>query len=141
MTRWLNGLQPWGIFFLRLVLGTAMVYHGWSKVIPAGGPFHHNATAALDHFSHYIVSLGLPPWMGYLSALTEFVGGILVLVGLFTRFAAFMIAGNLIVALLYVNIHHGYAGSEYTLALLAMAFLLMLAGAGKLALDRKIGFV
>ena len=141
MTRWLNGLQPWGIFIVRLVLGVAMVYHGWPKVIPPGGPFHHHATTALDHYSHYVTTLGLPRWLGYVSALTEFVGGILIVLGLFTRFAAFMITLNMVVALFYVDIHLGYTGSEYSLALLAMAFLLMLTGAGKLALDRRIGFI
>src|SRR5690242_2638625 len=87
----LNRLQPWGAFFLRLVLGAAMIYHGYSKVVPAGGFHGGNAFAALEHHSRYVASLGLPYWMGIVSALTEFVGGILVLLGLLTRFAAILI--------------------------------------------------
>jgi putative oxidoreductase len=68
------------------------------------------------------------------------VGGVLVLLGLLTRFAAFMIACNMLVALVMVNRHHGYAGSEYPLALLVIAIMLLFYGAGTLALDRKIGF-
>lgn len=44
------------------------------------------------------------------------------------------------VAIVAVNIHDGYSGSEYSLALAAIAILLLLAGPGKAALDRKIGF-
>jgi putative oxidoreductase len=137
MTSSLNHLQPWGAFFLRLVLGTAMIYHGYSKVIPAHGG---NLFAALEHHSRFVASLGLPAWLGIVSALTEFLGGILVLLGLFTRFAAFLITINMLVAVVMVNRHHGYAGSEYSLALLVIALMLFFYGSGSCALDRKLGF-
>lgn len=141
MTRWLNGMQPWGIFLVRIALGVAMMYHGWPKVIPAGGPFHHHPTAAIDHYAHFVASLGLPPWLGYVSALTEFVGGALLILGLFTRFSALLVAINMAFAIIFVDVHHGYVASEYSIALLSMAILLVLTGAGAVALDRKIGFI
>jgi putative oxidoreductase len=140
MSKSLNSLQPWGAFFLRLVLGFAMVYHGYSKVIPAGGFHGGNTLSALDRHSHFVVSLGMPYWLGYVSALTEFFGGILILLGLLTRFAAFLIACNMLVALVTVNRHHGYSGSEYSLALFVIALMILFYGAGSCALDRKIGF-
>jgi putative oxidoreductase len=140
MSKSLNNLQPWGALSLRLVLGTAMIYHGWDKVIPAGGFHGGNAFSALERHSHYVASLGLPYWLGIVSALTEFVGGILILLGLFTRFAAFLIAVNMLVALVMVNRHHGYSGSEYSLALFVIALTLFFYGAGVCALDRKLGF-
>lgn len=141
MTRWLNGMQPWGIFLVRLVLGVAMLYHGWPKVIPVGGPFHHHATTAIDHYTHFVSGLGLPPWLGYVSALTELIGGALLIIGFFTRFAALMVAINMAVALIYVDARRGYVTSEYPIALLSMAILVLLTGAGAVALDRKIGFI
>jgi putative oxidoreductase len=138
MTRWLNSLQPFGAFFLRLVLGTTMVYHGYDKVIPAGG-FHAHALSALQHHSHYVASLGMPYWLGYVSALTEFVGGIFLILGFLTRFASFMVAVNMFFAILLVNRHHGYGGSEYALALFVMAMMLTFCGAGAFALDRRLG--
>ena len=140
MSKSLNNLQPWGAFFLRLVLGIAMLYHGWSKVIPPGGFHGGNAFSAIERHSHYVASLGLPYWLGIVSALTEFIGGSLLLLGLFTRFAAFLVAVNMLVALIMVNRHHGYSGSEYSLALLVIALMLFFYGAGVCALDRKIGF-
>src|SRR5271156_6627878 len=104
MSRWLSGLQPFGALCMRLVLGVAMFVHGWSKV----APLSHDLLSGIDHFAHYVTTLGLPHWLGYISALTEFLGGILLVFGLFTRFAAFMVAGNMLVALLFVNIHQGY---------------------------------
>jgi putative oxidoreductase len=140
MSKSLNNLQPWGAFFLRLVLGTAMIYHGYDKVIPHGGFHGGNTFSALDHHSHFVASLGFPYWLGYVSALTEFIGGILILLGLLTRFAAFLIACNMLVAIVMVNRHHGYSGSEYSLALFVIALMLLFYGAGACALDRKIGF-
>ena len=123
---------------VRIVLGVAMVYHGWSKVVPAGG-LHGNLMAPLDHWAHYVQSLGLPRWLGYVSGLTEFVGGIFLILGLLTRFCALLVTVNLLVAIFCVTIHHGYSGSEYTLALAVMAFLLLVTGPGKAALDRRLG--
>ena len=137
MSKSLNSLQPWGALFLRLVLGIAMVSHGYSKVIPAG--FHGNTFSALQHHSHFVATLGVPYWLGYISALTEFIGGIHLLLGLLARFAAFMVACNMLGAILLVTRHHGYTGSEYPLALLVIALMLLFYGAGTLALDRRMG--
>lgn len=115
-----------------------MLYHGWSKVIPGGG-FHGNLMAPLDHWAHFVEGLGLPRWLGYVSALTEFLGGIFLILGFLTRFCAFMVMLNMLVALFRLNIHKGYSGAEYSISLAAMAFLILLTGAGKAALDRRLG--
>lgn len=138
MTGWLSSLEPWGATLLRLVLGAAMVFHGYAKVIPAHG-LQGSPLSAMEHYSHTIAALGLPAWLGYVSALTEFVGGLFLIVGLLTRFAALMVAGNLFVALFRVDLHKGYAASEYALALAAIAVMLLFTGSGAAALDRRIG--
>lgn len=141
MIRWLNGLQPYGVLLLRLVLGVAMVYNGWEKVVPSGAVTHGSLLRAMDHYSHYIASLGMPYWLGYVSACTEFFGGMFLVVGLLTRFVAFLVAVNMLVALAMVNVRHGYAGSEYSLALFAIAVMLLLAGPGRPSLDRRMGLL
>jgi putative oxidoreductase len=130
MTKWLNSLQPWGALLLRLALGLSMGEHGYQKVVPHG---------ALNHYSHYMVTLGLPYWSGYVSAFTEFAGGILLVLGLLTRLTAALVAINLLVALLLVGIHQGFGTYSYILALAVIAIMLLFYGAGRLALDRKIG--
>jgi putative oxidoreductase len=138
VTRWLNQLQPVGIMLLRIVLGVAMVFHGYSKVVPAGG-LQGDHLSALNHWAHIVQGMGLPRWLGYVSALTEFVGGIFLILGLLTRFCAFLVTVNMLFAIAMVNIHKGYAGAEYSVALAAMAFLVLVAGPGKGALDRRLG--
>ena len=68
---------------MRLVLGIIMVRHGYDKIIPSG---------ALYNFSHMVTRLHLPVWLGYVAAFTEFFGGMLLIIGLLTRFAALMTA-------------------------------------------------
>jgi putative oxidoreductase len=131
MSKWLNSLQPMGALILRLALALSMIVHGYQKVVPHG---------ALNHFAHYVVTLGLPYWLGYVSAYTEFVGGMLLVIGLLTRFAAAMIAINMLVALFTVGIHQGFGSYNYIIALAAIAIMLVVYGAGAMALDRRIGF-
>jgi putative oxidoreductase len=131
MSKWLNSLQPMGALILRLALGLSMTVHGYQKVVPHG---------ALNHYAHYIVTLGIPYWLGYVSAFTEFVGGMLLVIGLLTRFAAALVAINMLVALFAVGIHQGFGIYNYIIALVAIAIMLVSYGAGAMALDRKIGF-
>jgi putative oxidoreductase len=139
MTRWLNSLQPYGVVLLRLVLGAAMIYNSWDKVYPIGGFNGHYTFSPEQHFCHFVASLGLPYWLGYVSVFTEFVGGICLLAGLFIRFFSLLVAINMLVAIATVNRHHGYTGSEYSIALAAIAVMLLLTGPGTMALDRRLG--
>ncbi|HZR57935.1 MAG TPA: DoxX family protein [Terriglobales bacterium] len=131
--RYLDSLQPLALFVLRLVLGVIMIGHGYSKVF--GGLHHH---------VQFVSSLGLPGWLAYLSAAAEFFGGILVIVGLLTRFAALAIAINLSVAIVKVHWHNGLLGNggyQFPLALVAIAFALIFFGAGPIALEALRGGV
>jgi putative oxidoreductase len=125
--RYLDRLQPLALLVMRLALGAVMVGHGYHKVF--GGLHHH---------VQFVSSLGLPGWTAYLSAFTEFFGGLAVLAGLFTRAAAFAICVNLSVAIAKVHFHNGLMGEhgyEFPLALAALAFALIFFGSGPIALD------
>ena len=125
--RYLDRLQPLALLVMRLALGAVMTGHGYHKVF--GGLHHH---------VQFVTSLGLPGWSAYLSAFAEFFGGILVLIGLFTRFAAFAICIDLSVAIAKVHFHNGLMGQngyEFPLALAALAFGLIFLGAGPIAFD------
>jgi putative oxidoreductase len=125
--RYLDRLQPLALFVMRLALGAVMVGHGYQKVF--GGLHHH---------VQFVTSLGLPAWSAYLSAFTEFFGGLLVLIGLFTRIAALGIFIDLSVAILKVHLHKGMMGPggyEFPMALAALAFGLIFLGAGQIAFD------
>lgn len=138
MGRWLSSMEPWGAALLRLVLGAAMAFHGWQKAMPPHG-WHGDVLQGARHFCAFVATLGLPGWLGYVSVGVELFGGVLLVLGAMTRLVAFLVVGNLLVALFGVNLHHGYAGSEYTLALLAMAVMLVFTGGGAASVDQRLG--
>ena len=128
--RYLDRLQPLALIVVRLALGVIMVAHGYHKVF---GGLHHHA--------QFVASLGLPAWLGYVSAFGEFLGGILVLAGFFTRAAAFVLLVDLGVAIWKVHWHNGLTGDhgyEFPLAAAALALALIFFGAGPIALDHVL---
>lgn len=131
--RYLDRLQPLALLIMRLVVGSIMVVHGYHKVF---GGLHHHA--------QIVAALGLPSWLGYVSSFTEFLGGLLMLVGFFTRPAALAICINLSVAIWKVHLHNGLIGSadhpgyEFPLAVAALAFALIFFGAGPIAIDHVL---
>jgi putative oxidoreductase len=131
--RYLDRLQPLALLLMRLALGVIMVVHGSHKIF--GG---------LQHFVQMVHGMGLPSWLGYVCAFTEFLGGLLLLAGFFTRAAAFAICIDLVVAIWKVHLHNGLTGSpdhpgiEFPLAAAALAFALIFFGAGPIALDHVL---
>jgi putative oxidoreductase len=123
----LDRLQPVGLLFLRLALGAIMIAHGWQKI--AG--HMHGIMGMLPH-------LGIPPWMGYLVVAAEFGGGILIVLGFLTRFAAFAILIDMLVAIFKVHLKNGLTGQggfEFPMTCAAIAFALIFFGSGPIGLD------
>ena len=128
--RYLDRLQPLGLLVLRMVLGAIMIAHGYHKVF--GGLAQHMES---------VHRIGFPAWVGYLSAGTEFFGGIFVIAGLLTPLVALAICFEMSVAVIKVHLKNGLVGQggyEFPLALASMAFLLIFTGAGPIALDAII---
>lgn len=125
--RYLDRMQPLALLVMRLVLGAVMLAHGYHKI-----------NGHLHDFAGTVAGLGLPAWLGYVAAFTEFLGGILVILGLLTRAAAFAITIDLAVAITKVHWKHGFVGTggyEFPLAVATIAFGLIFLGAGPIALD------
>ncbi len=61
------------------------------------------------------------------------------IVGLFTRISAALIACVMVVAILKVRLARGFLGGyEFEVALLAIALSLVISGAGRLSVDRDV---
>jgi len=128
--RYLDRLQPLALFVMRLSLGVIMVAHGYQNT------FRH-----LHDHVHLVASLGLPAWLGYVSSFTELLGGLLILVGLFTRPAAFAVCIDLVVAIWKIHWHNGLMaehGYEFPLAIATIAFALIFFGGGQIAIDHVL---
>ncbi|HWR35551.1 MAG TPA: DoxX family protein [Clostridia bacterium] len=125
----LNQVQPVALMVLRVVLGIIMLAHGYGKVF--GGMHKH---------VEFVSSLGMPGWMAYPSAGAEFIGGILLIVGVATRFAALAVLLDMLVAIFKVHLHQGLKGGyEFPLALATIAFMLIFYGGGPISVDWLFG--
>jgi putative oxidoreductase len=126
--RFLDRLQPLALLALRVILGTVMIGHGYGKVFHGG----------LAHHVQLVTSLGLPGWWAYLSAFTEFFGGILLIAGFFTRFVSLAMLIDMAVAIWKIHWKNGMFGKggyELPVTLATIAFALIFLGAGPIAFD------
>jgi len=129
-------LKPVGLLLVRLVVGAVLMGHGYPKLFG-------DTQRYLEGFPQ----MGFPAWAAYVAGTVEFFGGLLLIVGLFTRIAAFFASGEMFVA--FLNVHWklaergvfgflGNSGDELPLALCVAAFLLLTLGAGAISLDRLL---
>jgi len=124
--------SEWAPTFLRLAIGIIFMAHGRMKLF--GG---------LDRVENMLASMGfpLPGVFAIILAGTEFFGGIFLLLGLFTRYAAALIVIVMAVAILKVHLPHGLTGQggyEFPLSLLVGAMALMLLGPGKASVEKTL---
>lgn len=76
-----------------------------------------------------------PTLLGWLAILSEFVGGLLLALGLFTRSAAASIAATLLIAAFKVHGNDPFAKKELALAYAVVGLAFLLSGPGRYALD------
>lgn len=126
---------------LRLVLGVIFFAHGAQKALGwFGGPGFTGTMTAFTQGMH------IPAVFAFLAIMAEFLGGLGLIFGVFTRVAAFGVFVNMVVAILLVHSANGLfmnwsgiqkgEGIEYHLLVLAITAVLMLHGAGAWSVDR-----
>ena len=127
MMKFLNSFQPFGLAILRVALALIFIYHGYPKLV--------RADAMMRQF---FIQHGFPGYFVGLAGILECVGGGLLLIGLFTRPAALLLAAEMLIAIWKVKLVHGvFAVNEYQfeLALAAACVALATVGPGSLSVD------
>ena len=127
----LNQYRNLSLFFVRLGVGLVFLVHGVGKLLNIGP-----TAMGISGFTGFLTSLGVPApsVAAVIVALVETAGGLLILLGLWTRVAALLLAVNMLVAILLVHIGKGFSvaagGYEFALVLLLSCVALMLGGSG-----------
>lgn len=113
----------YGALLLRLTMGILFLLHSGLKFFV----FTPEGT------EKYFISLGLPGWFGIFVIFWELAAGIALILGIWPRLAALLIAPDLIGAIVVVHIHNGFffnvpgGGWEYpefwTIGLIAFALI------------------
>jgi putative oxidoreductase len=129
--RRLEQLKPLALLLLRLTLGIIFIFHGYPKL------FTHTRET-MQMFER----IGFPGYFVYIAGTIEFFGGIVLMIGLFTRVAGLLLAGEMAIAVWRVHLPQGpitlVKNYEFPLLLGAAAFTLACAGAGLISLDHAI---
>ena len=123
----LNALQPLGLLLLRVALGIIFMWHGYPTLARRTSAMH---TLFAAH--------GIPDYLVYVSAVLELFGGGLLLLGLFTRGAALLLAIEVLLTMWKVSPPHSYMAVdqyEYALVQAVGCFLLVTTGAGLVSAD------
>lgn len=128
--------------FMRLVLGVVFLAHGCQKLLGWFGGYGFSGTMGA------FTQMGTPAIVAFLIIMTEFFGGLGLIVGLLTRIPAFGIACLMVGAIFTVHLQNGFfmnwygnqkgEGYEYHLLAIAIAATLLLRGAGAFSADRAL---
>lgn len=122
-----------GLLLLRLGLGAMMMVHGLPKIM--GGPQGWEQLGG----SMKVLHIGfLPVFWGFMAAITEGLGGFLLILGLFFRPVNMLLVINMIVAsLVHFNNGDGINGASHAIELAIVFFGLIFIGAGKYSIDKR----
>jgi putative oxidoreductase len=136
--------------------GLASFYAGWSDIaftamrIVVGIMFLMHVAfkykiGAAAVAANIMAKNGLEPALlfAYVTIALETIGGVCLIVGLFTRFFAAATAIQMAIALLFVHLAKGYGagggGYEYVLLIGVVLFAIAMRGGGPYSVDRLIG--
>ncbi len=115
-----------GSALLRIFAGIAMAFgHGASKLPPGEGLISRAGQMGFP----------APAFFAWAAALSEFAGGILLALGLFTRLSSFFIGATMLVALVGVHAADPFAAQEKAFLFLFIALAYFLKGSGDWSID------
>jgi putative oxidoreductase len=127
-------MARYGLAILRVVLGIAMLVHGWGKL--SGG---------VDNVAGFFggrLGIPAPGLMAWLVTIVELVGGTLLVVGFLTQIVGILIALDLLGAILFAYLHggapfidKGQISWEKEAVFAAAALCIALAGPGAWSVD------
>jgi putative oxidoreductase len=138
-----------GLIFVRFALAAVLFAHGAHKLFgafvgPGIGP------GGIDHTSAQFAAMGLPPafTLAVMAGLAQFLGGILIGIGWFTRWAAGANFIYIVVGMWKVHGQWGLFlnwigepgrghGVEYSIVLASVMMFLAIAGAGDYSVDGR----
>ncbi|MBO0798988.1 MAG: DoxX family protein [Blastocatellia bacterium] len=134
LDRIMNRYASCGPLAVRIVAGVIFLMHGSQKLFGAFGG------GGIEGTSRFFEQAGIAPgvFWAWVIGLVEFFGGLALLLGVLTRYAALLLGVEMLVAVLVVHLPHGFflpQGFEYPLAMLGICVTLLLSGAGELAID------
>ena len=118
----------------RITTGFLMVkLHGWSKLMAGTERWEGLGSQLAEAIGVDFVSIPL----GFMASFAESIAAVLIILGLTTRPAAFLLAFTMLVAS-FKKLEGGLKAAELPLLFLILSLIILLCGAGKYSLDHRI---
>ncbi|WP_182132453.1 DoxX family protein [Nitrosopumilus sp. b1] len=118
-------ITHWGV---RASIGAIFLVHSLKKFDPS--------------WQEWLISIGIPPELQLPIALAEFIGGILLIIGVLTRITGIVFSVILLGAIFHIRWDKGFfvsqGGWEWDLVMLAAVLSIIAVGAGKISIVRII---
>ena len=120
-------------FLIRITFGIMFILHGYPKVF--GGPEQWTGVGQAMSF----VGLGFAPaFWGFMAAISEFAGGILLVIGLLTRPAALLLAFTMLIAvIMHIGVGDPIGTILHPVKGLVVFIAILWAGPGTNAIDNQ----
>ena len=128
-TKYSKGSFNFAMLFLRSFLGLLLASHGYTKLVKFS-----SLKYSFINFMHLGSTISLS-----LIIFAELVCGILLILGLFTRFAAIPIIIGMCVVVFVASHGQIFSGGERGMIYLAAAVTIFLCGPGKISVDGMMG--
>ena len=130
-----ESMLPVAAALVRVVVGAMFLMHVWGK-------FNAGVARIAGNFgTNY--GLPMPELFVYTAMGLELVGGVCLIIGLFTRFFAAALAVEMGIAFLFAHLPKGYSvgagGYEYVLLIGVVLLAIAMRGGGQYSVDAKIG--
>ena len=117
-----------GFLILRILVGGLMVYHGYPKFLDPSKLIAKTASMGFP----------FPELFGTLAMAAEFFGGMLLILGLFTRLSIFGILFTMAVAFFVAHAADPFGKKELSFVYLFVSVALFFMGSGKYSLDNYL---
>lgn len=116
-----------GLFLVRLGIAIIMIYAGFGKLSNVAGT------------SGFFGSIGLSVFWVYVVGIIELVGGVAMLLGVFTRVAGILFAIIMVVAIILVKSNMGFQAAQIDVMLFFASLGVAFTGPGTWSLMKKCG--
>ena len=121
----LHDITHWGI---SASIGITFIVHSLKKFDPG--------------WQEWLISIGIPPELQLPIALAEFIGGILLVVGVLTRITGAVLGIILLGAIFHIRWDNGFfvsnGGWEWDLVMLAAVLAIIAAGPGRMSISHAV---
>ncbi len=134
-----KSLDGLAVLSLRVICGALLIPHGLQKLFGMFG-------GSIEGTGQFFSNIGLEPGLAlaYYVGILELVGGIFLVIGLFTRLVAIQVVGFMLIGAFYF--HWGIGGffwtdkgAEYLFMWAVLAFYLVIRGGGNMSVDKMLG--